>query len=189
MDEPTRREIAMDDPLDLYRNASRWASEKVAGGAPGNLDAPTPCDEWDMRVLLSHMIQTQQYFAGTAQGREAPLPSPHPPNLIGSDPAADFERAREDVLRVFSQPGVIEKTGASLGIAFSDVLVHGWDVARATRQDDTMPDGLAEAAYDMIHGRFTDEQRKGLFKPEVDVAADASPQEKLLAYTGRDPSR
>jgi hypothetical protein len=40
----------------------------------------------------------------------------------------------------------------------------------------------------MIHGRFTDDQRKGVFKPEVAVAPDASAQDKLLAYTGRDPS-
>ena len=51
-----------------------------------------------------------------------------------------------------------------------------------------MPEGLPEAAYEMIHGRFTDEQRKGVFKPEVTVAARrARPQDKLLAYTGRDP--
>ncbi len=37
----------------------------------------------------------------------------------------------------------------------------------------------------MIHGRFTDEQRKGILKPEVTVAANASAQEKLLTYTGR----
>jgi hypothetical protein len=41
----------------------------------------------------------------------------------------------------------------------------------------------------MIHGRFTDEQRKGVFGPEVRVASDASAQDRLLAYTGRDPSR
>jgi hypothetical protein len=52
-----------------------------------------------------------------------------------------------------------------------------------------MPEGLPEAAYEMVHGRFTDEQRKGLFKPEVAVGPDASAQDKLLAYTGRDPSR
>ena len=40
----------------------------------------------------------------------------------------------------------------------------------------------------MIHGRFTDDQRKGVFKPEIDVPADASAQDKLLAYTGRKPS-
>jgi hypothetical protein len=44
---------------------------------------------------------------------------------------------------------------------------------------------LPEAAYEMIHGRFTDEQREGIFNPEVTVAADASVQEKLLAHTGR----
>jgi uncharacterized protein (TIGR03086 family) len=66
--------------------------------------------------------------------------------------------------------------------------LHGWDLAQATDQDATMPDGLPEAAFEMIHGRFTDDQRKGVFKPEVDVPAKASAQEKLLAYTGRTPS-
>ena len=42
--------------------------------------------------------------------------------------------------------GVVERTGSALGIAFSDQLLHGWDLARATKQDPTMPDGLAEAA-------------------------------------------
>ncbi len=38
----------------------------------------------------------------------------------------------------------------------------------------------------MIHGRFTDEQRKGVFKPEIAVSDDASSEERLLGYTGRD---
>ena len=50
-----------------------------------------------------------------------------------------------------------------------------------------MPAGLAEAAYEMIHGRFTEEQRKGVFKPAIAIADDASSQERLLAYTGRQP--
>ena len=52
-----------------------------------------------------------------------------------------------------------------------------------------MPQGLPEAAYEMIHGRFTEEQRKGVFKPELATPAEASAQDRLLAYTGRDPSR
>ncbi len=83
----------------------------------------------------------------------------------------DFEHAQQETLQTFGADGVIEKTGPSLGIAFSDQLLHGWDLARATGQDATMPDGLAQAAYDMIHGRFTDEQRKGTFKPEIAVGA------------------
>jgi uncharacterized protein (TIGR03086 family) len=175
------------DLLDLYERASTWTASKV-GGAAKKLDAPTPCDDWDIATLMNHMLDTQRYFVSTARGEDASPPSPNPPSVMGKDPLADFDSAREEILRVYRGPGVIEKTGPSLGIAFSDLLLHGWDLATATAQDATMPDGLPEAAYEMIHGRFTDDQRKGVFKPEVKVAADASAQDKLLAYTGRDPS-
>lgn len=175
------------DLLQLYDQASAWTTAKVAT-AGGQLDAATPCDQWDVRTLLNHMLETQQYFAGSARGEDASPPGPTPPSLLSDDPARDFESQRQDVLQAFADPAVVEKTGPALGIAFSDMLLHGWDVARATNQDATMPDGLADAAYEMIHGRFTDEQRKGVFKPEVQVGPDASPQDRLLAYTGRSPS-
>jgi uncharacterized protein (TIGR03086 family) len=175
------------DRLDLYRRASEWTRGKVAG-ASGKLDAATPCDEWDVRVLMNHMLDTQHYFVGAARGEQVSPPSPNPPQLLGDDPVADFDAATSDALHTFGQEGVLEKTGPSLGIAFSDLLLHGWDLARATGQDAAMPEGLADASYGMIHGRLTDEQRKGVFKPEVPVPADAPVQDKLLAYTGRDPS-
>jgi uncharacterized protein (TIGR03086 family) len=175
------------DVLGLYRRASEWTVSKVAG-AVDELDAPTPCDEWDVRTLLNHLLETQQYFVRKARGEDAPLPSPDPPSLIGDDPVAAFERVRDETLETFGDEEVREKTGPSLGISFSDTLIHGWDIARATSQDTTMPDGLAEAAYDMIHGRFTEDQRKGVFKPEIPVHEHASPQDRLLAYTGRDPN-
>jgi uncharacterized protein (TIGR03086 family) len=175
------------EPLDLYGRASQWTLSKVAGAA-NELDASTPCDEWDVRALMNHMLETQNYFVGSARGDDVSPPSPKPPEVLGDDPVADFERARAETLSTFGEEGVIERTGPSLGIASSDQLLHGWDLATATGQDATMPDGLPEAAYEMIHGRFTDEQRKGIFKPEVAVAPSASAQDKLLAYTGRNPS-
>jgi uncharacterized protein (TIGR03086 family) len=172
------------DLLDLYTRASDWALTKVDGAAH-QLDARTPCDDWDVRQLMNHMLDTANYFSGSARGDEVSPPSPQPPELLGDDPVADFERTREDTLSAFGGDGVIERTGPALGIAFSDQLLHGWDLAMATGQDATMPEGLPNAAYGMIHGRFTDEQREGVFKPEIAVAADASAQDKLLAYTGR----
>ena len=174
------------DLLEMYREASTWAGDKVAG-AVDQLDAKTPCDDWDVHTLLDHMLDTQHYFAASARGEDASPPSPNPPEALSHDPVADFERAREDTITAFSAPGAIEKTGPALGIAFSDQLLHGWDLAQATGQDTEMPDGLAAAAYDMIHGRFTEEQRVGVFKPEVKVGPDASKQDQLLAYTGRNP--
>lgn len=176
------------DLLDLYDRASTWTAAKVAG-ATEKLDAPTPCDDWDVTKLLNHILDTQRYFLGAARGEDVSPPAPNPPDdLVGDDPVAAFDAARADVSNAYGAPGIIEKTGPSLGIAFSDVLLHGWDLAKATGQDATMPDGLPEAAYEMIHGRFTDDQRKGIFKAEVQVAANAPAQDKLLAYTGRDPA-
>jgi uncharacterized protein (TIGR03086 family) len=175
------------DMLDLYARASEWSLNKVAG-ASTKLDAGTPCDEWDVRTLMDHMLDTQRYFVGSARGEDVSPPSPNPPKLLGDDPVAEFQRARAETLRTFGKPGVLEKTGPALGIALSDQLVHGWDLAKATQQDTTMPDDLAQAAYDTIHGRLTDEQRQGAFKPEINVGPDASAQDRLLAYTGRNPS-
>ena len=173
------------DLLSLYDRASAWTTEKVRGTA-GKLDAPTPNDGWDVRTLLNHVLQTQRYFVSSARGEDASL-TPDPPDLVSDDPVGDLEKQRQEVLRTFAGDGVVEKTGPALGIAFSDMLLHGWDLARATSQDATMPDGLAEAAYEMIHGRFTEEQRKGVFKPEIPVGPDTTPQQRLLAYTGRSP--
>jgi uncharacterized protein (TIGR03086 family) len=174
------------DLLGLYQRASEWTATKVDGAAT-DLDAPTTCPGWNVRTLMSHMLETQKYFVEAARGRDASPPSPTPPDLVSDDPVADFALARAETLRTFGQPGVIEKTGPSLGIAFSDQLLHGWDLATSTGQDAAMPPGLPDAAYGVIHGRFTEEQRVGVFAPELSIAPDSSAQEKLLAYAGRDP--
>ena len=175
------------DLLDVYRRASAWTSIKVAGAA-SKLDDPSSCDGWSVRTLMSHMLETQKYFVGAARGEDVSTPSSTPPDLVSSDPSIDFARARAETLRTFEASGVIERTGPALGIAFSDQLLHGWDLAKSTGQETTMPEGLPEAAYSLIHGRFTDDQRKGVFEAEIAVAPDSSAQDKLLAYTGRDPS-
>jgi uncharacterized protein (TIGR03086 family) len=174
------------DVLDLYGRASDWTGSKVRAAAT-QLDAPTTCDRWTVRALLNHMLQTQRYFIGAARGDDVAL-SEEPPELLSDDPCSDFDQARAELLRTFGEPGVIERTGPALGIAFSDQLLHGWDLAASTGQDPSMPEGLPEAAYAMIHGRFTEEQRVGVFKPEIVVSPEVSAQDKLLAYTGRDPS-
>jgi uncharacterized protein (TIGR03086 family) len=175
------------DLLDLYARASEWTGTRVRG-ALSDLDVPTVCDGWDVRTLMNHMLETQRYFAGSARGEDVQL-HPDPPDLLSADPVSDFDQARADTLRTFDEPGVIDRTGPALGIAFSDQLLHGWDLAVSTGQDATMPPGLPGAAYAMIHGRFTDEQRKGVFKPEISIGPHTSAQEKLLAYTGRDPAQ
>ena len=95
------------DLLDLYERASEWTASKVAG-AVGSLDAPTPCEDWNVVTLLNHMLETQRFFLGAAWGEDASPPSPNPPELIGDDPVADFDAARTEMVRAYRAPGVIE---------------------------------------------------------------------------------
>ena len=96
------------DLLNLYRQASEWTVGKVAV-ATDKLESATPCDEWNVRTLMNHMLDTQRYFVGTARGEDVSPPSPNPPALLDDDPVADFERARDDTLRTFGEDGVIEQ--------------------------------------------------------------------------------
>ena len=174
------------DLVDLFERGSAWTKEKI-DAAKGSLDAQTPCEGWDVRTLVNHLIGWNTFFQAAARGEEA-APPPEPPlDVAGDDPAASYEAARQATLAAFREPGALEKVGATAGIAFVDQVVHGTDIAKATGQDATMPPDLAEAAFGMVDGRLTDERRGQAFKPAVPVDEGASAQDKLLAYLGRKP--
>jgi uncharacterized protein (TIGR03086 family) len=171
------------DPLKLLEKASSWAAKKVEG-AKDDLDAQTPCDEWKVRDLINHMLESNEYFKGSANGEDVSPPQGHPNDVMSDDPSADYEQSAKETMKAFGGNG---KNAQSVGIAFVEQLVHGWDLAKATGQDAKMPKELAEAAWQMIGGRMTDEQRGTFFGPEVKVPDGASAQEKLLGYAGRQP--
>jgi uncharacterized protein (TIGR03086 family) len=187
------------DILDLFERGTAWTQAKVAGAAD-KLDAQTPCDEWTVRRLIDHLLWGQQMFAGGPSGGTVAPPTGPPPELVGNDPAAQYEDARKATLHAYAQPGALDgmvKGGTLgevpaamiLGIAFCDQLAHGWDLAKATGQDATIPEDLATAAFAMMQGRISDDARGPgkNFKPAVPVPDDASVQDKLIAYLGRDP--
>jgi uncharacterized protein (TIGR03086 family) len=174
------------DPLQLYEAASNWTIGQIRGSVD-MLDSETPCDSWDLRTLLNHMLETQRFFTGAARGEKTTPPSPTPTDLIDGDPIEQFEHGLLDMVDAYSETTPDPRSTSMLGIAFADQLIHGWDIARATGQDDTMPDGLAEAALEILSGRLTDDQRKGAFKPAIVLDQSASAQEQLLAFSGRDP--
>lgn len=182
------------DVFDLFERGTAWATTKVAG-AQDQLDAATPCDEWTVRRLIDHMLAAQQMFAAGPSGGTIAPPTGTPPDLVGADPAGQYEEARKATIHAYSAPGVMEGTvsGAPaaqiLGIGFCDQLTHGWDLAKATGQDATMPADLASAAWLFVGGRIPDESRGPgkNFKAAVPVADDASDQDKLIGYLGRTP--
>ena len=70
-----------------------------------------------------------------------------------------------------------------------DTFIHGWDIARATGQDDTLDPDLVDIAYAMFEPHSAELQASGAFGTPVPVPANADTQTKLLAMLGRDNRR
>lgn len=175
------------DLLDLYERGSSWTASKISG-AKDMLDSPTECDQWDVRALVNHLVSVKDLFVGAAKGEQVGgPPQGAPPDVVGDDPVTAYEDARGEILAAFREPGAVDKAGQMLGIAFADSLIHGWDLAKGTGQAASMPPDLAEAAYQLLNGQLTDDRRGDSFKPAVSVPDDASMQDKLLGYMGRQP--
>jgi uncharacterized protein (TIGR03086 family) len=164
------------------------------------LGNPTPCVEWDVRALLNHVVGTLHLGAGLLSDSpptQAPAPGGLPDDdLLGNDPVKAYRLGVEKLLtaatgdaldRVHATP-FGEMPGAVLGgFTTVDILVHGWDLARATGQDAVLPAELAEAALGFARQTITDENRAPRIGPPVDVDAGASATDRLVGYFGRRP--
>ena len=68
-----------------------------------------------------------------------------------------------------------------------DIVVHTWDLARATGLDETLD---ADEVHGMYEGMLPMDEvlrQSGHYGPKVEVPADADEQTKLIAFTGRMP--
>lgn len=159
----------------------------------GQWSAPTPCTDWTVRQVVSHLIGMNRVFAALLAGE------PPPPRLSADHAEGDLVgayRASAAALQAaFSRPGVLERTyqgplGSATGaerlqIRLYDLLAHGWDLARATEQPVDLPDGLAEQSLAFAQAQLTDRARPGRFGPAQTVTGPAPAIERLAAFLGR----
>jgi uncharacterized protein (TIGR03086 family) len=179
------------NPVDLYRSATGRAIEVAEGVAPEQLGLPTPCREWDVQALLDHMVGGTEYLLAAMDGR-APVPA------TGTT-AADYRAGVAAVLEGLTHPGALERTctsplgfewpvGQAVAGTFMDVLIHTWDLARATGQDTDLDPALVDACSAMFLPEMPERGREaGIIGPAVDVGPAASPQAQLLGAMGRAP--
>jgi len=176
------------DPITQLEELGPHLGGVVAGITPDQLDNPTPCDDFTVRGVLEHMIGGATAFAA-AYRNEAPTD----PDL--SDPLGDFGAVLGDLVAAITAPGALDQTvaapfGQVPGETFArfvvlDGLVHGYDLATATEQPYAPPAELV-AAVDAFAHQALDPLRDGqTFTTATDPAPDATPIERLAAYTGR----
>jgi uncharacterized protein (TIGR03086 family) len=174
----------------------------VDGVTPDQWTAATPCADWNVRQLLHHLTNGNVIFAMIATGERPPgpiTPEERAVDHLGDDPAAGFHAVSERMHDAFLTPGFLEgrfetpvlgeQTGTTIvHMRINEMLIHGWDLARATGQPAGLPDDLAEGALRQWQARLADRPRDGMpFDTPKPVPADAPAIDRLAAYLGRQP--
>jgi uncharacterized protein (TIGR03086 family) len=153
--------------------------------------APTPCPEWDARALVEHVIGFHEFLLLRPLGVRANRPREGPADRWAATSEALFTTlaANDGVLdRATALPGGGESTPRTMLAALTtDVLVHTWDLARATNVDEPLDEELCADAYEAV--RATGLARDGqMIGPEVPAGDEVAPSTRLAAFYGRDPS-
>lgn len=183
---------------DLHRQALDATRPLVAGVTPDQLGSPTPADEWDVRALLNHVVAGNWWAAELAAGRTIDeVGTRLDGDLVGDDPLAAYAASAEAAAAAFEAPGALAAPCAVsygpvpgevyAGHRFLDVLLHGWDLAKATGQSTSLDPSLVQASLDVLEPQLDLLQASGAFKTDVPVPEDGDPQTRLLAMVGRRP--
>jgi len=178
----------------LYEKTIAQARKVLAGVKPDQWSNATPCTDWTVRQLVNHMVSGITRVKYAMNNEQSPIQPGQ--DVLGDNPLASFDKASKEAIATFKAPGAMEKTalgfrGPQPGSAyaygqFNDILIHTWDLAKATGQNTTLDKQLVEADYEIAAPqgeRWASPAFGGADKPSIGASADT--QAKLLALMGR----
>lgn len=189
----------------LLASAISYALGACVQVARREMTLPTPCTDWDLEALLAHLAASMADLESALRtGHLDPEPddpaTPDPddptiPALDGDDPVELLrDRAANLLFACYAHHGpdqfvlvgdlplpaeIVTCTGAV------EIAVHGWDVRAARGRGGPIPSALATRMLRLSPLLVTG--REGLFGTPVQVPAQASPGDQLVAYLGRHP--
>lgn len=162
--------------------ASKW-DEVMSQVGDDDWAKPTPCDGWTVRELVDHAMHWQGRGGG----------------VFGADvgPGAEWATLKPALAAALADPANLEGNAESLGgtpkqavagLITADLLVHSWDLARSIGADATLPEAAAASTLQGLE-RLPEEMLRSdrMFGPAIAVADDASAQDRLIAFVGRQP--
>jgi uncharacterized protein (TIGR03086 family) len=181
----------MTEISDRYERLAKGFEETLSSVPPGDprWQQQSPCSDWTAIDVVRHVVDSHRTFFGMVDHDV-----PEPPD----DPLDAFPATRDAMLAALQDPAVAEReyTG-QLGTAVwqdsvdrfigGDLLVHRWDLARALGVDDELPEAEVTRVHEALAPLGDKMRAPGAFGPEIEAPADASAQDRMLAFLGRDP--
>jgi uncharacterized protein (TIGR03086 family) len=185
--------MVMSEITERYRKIAGQFTHRVASVPEGAWDNPAPCEGWVARDVVRHLVEWFPAFffnhAGVALAQGPP---------VDEDPAGAWAAVSDGIQGWLDDPEMAAREFEVRGerhtmeqavdmFCTGDVLVHTWDLARATGLDESLDP-------DEVHRMFVgmepfDELLRGSghYGARIEVADDADEQTRLIAFTGRHP--
>lgn len=173
-----------------YARLADAFAEKIAAVSDDKWSAQTPCPDWSARELVRHVVDTQAMFLGFVDRRPEPGPS------VDTDPVGAFAAIRAVMQQALEDPegakaefdGFAGRSTLESGVdrfLCTDLVVHAWDLARATGQDEAIDRAELEKVRVLAESFGEAARSPQAFGPLVEAPADADEQTKTLAFLGR----
>ncbi|MFD5360059.1 TIGR03086 family metal-binding protein [Streptomyces tendae] len=180
---------------------TRILARLADGVRDDRLADPTPCPDLAVRNLLGHLTGLAVAFRDAARKDLGPTTDTSPEASVpdvGPGWREELAKVLGELADAWREPdawtgmtraGGIDLPGAVAGAVVADELViHGWDLARATGQEYAPDPAALQAAYGLLAAAAEEPDRDaGMFGTVVPVPADAPLLERAVGLSGRDP--
>jgi uncharacterized protein (TIGR03086 family) len=185
-------------PLDFDPPASQLRA-LLLGVDDDEMTAPTPCDEWTVAALLDHLMVLSLAFTQAARKRTDAPGAGGPPPPPTAQHLSRHWRSRlpvllEDLAAAWQDPAAWTGTATTGGatmpattvgtIAMNELIMHGWDLARATGQDYAADPRTLEVLVEFLAGSPSG-NGAGFVGPAIAADPEESLLEQALALAGR----
>jgi uncharacterized protein (TIGR03086 family) len=186
--------------------ATREVTHLLDGVRDDQLSDPTPCADTSVASLLDHLLGLSLAFTWAAtkstpaDTSAAPGPGLATAEHLDPDWRTVLPRRLAELAEAWQVPqawqGTAEAGGVTMPaeqlavVALDEVVLHGWDLARATGQPFTCDPASTAAVLEFtraVADAAPADRPPGLFGPAVDVPPDAPPLDRALGFAGRDP--
>ncbi|MFG2851628.1 TIGR03086 family metal-binding protein [Streptomyces mirabilis] len=188
------------DPRPLYTRATEQIAALVATVRPEQLAGPTPCAEFDVRTLLSHIAGGTRRIAMVGAGGDGMAVRPFLDGVEDDRWSAAYDEVRTEVRKSWADDARLDALvtvpwGEAPGrIALSgyvmEAVTHTWDLSESLGRPLVLDPELAEFALGIARRVLPDERRDDEelpFDSAVPAPEGADAYGRLAAYLGRRP--
>ncbi|MFG2132103.1 TIGR03086 family metal-binding protein [Streptomyces sp. NPDC048751] len=187
------------DPRPFYSRATEQAASLIKTVRPEQLTGPTPCGDFDVRTLLSHIVGGTLRIAVVGEGGDGLAVRPFAEGVGDDGWTAAYEEVRERVLAAWEGD---ERMAAPVRVPWGEVpghaalsgyvmelVTHTWDLSESVGRPLELDPELAEFALATARRTLPDAQRdeRTPFDSALPAPEGADIYEQLAAWLGRRP--